>query len=264
MALAPAAAYGSSPADLDGPPAAGEPGPEVARLDEGHPDAEGLDLPRQRLGPPLEGELAGRVVGLERQADDAADRAHQDDAAAGAPAGTGGRPSPSARCRRSWSRAGPWRRRWASAPPGRPGPSRRRSPRRRSRRGPGPPARRPPAVEASSSTSMVIEVHGSSGVARRLAPTTRNPWAVRCSAQARPMPDDAPVMRTTCSAHRGRPRSCVGVETARRSRPEAASRGVGRRVSRRSGMNHMTATAAVERRRPATVSRTKASAMPAE
>ncbi len=53
------------------------------------------------------------------------------------------------------------------------------------------------ATDASSSTSMTSEVHASSGVVRRLAPTTSKPRVARWTAQARPIPDDAPVMSTT-------------------------------------------------------------------
>ena len=66
------------------PAAGGEVGADVAGLDERHLDAKRRDLVGEGLAEALEGELAGRVEGLERNRDQPADRADQHDAPAAA------------------------------------------------------------------------------------------------------------------------------------------------------------------------------------
>ena len=61
----------------------------------------------------------------------------------------------------------------------------------------------PSVTDPSTSTSITRPVHPVDAVPRRLAPTTVHPAPASRSAQARPMPADAPVTSTTRSTATG-------------------------------------------------------------
>ena len=166
---------------------------DVARLDQRHMHAKGRHLVRKCFTQTLQSELARAVESLERDADHAADGAHQHDAPAALRPHGGqhllqhSHAAPEVRLQLGLclldcallDRTGQTPSAEATSASMR------------------PPAASMPATpertESSSSTSMTRPAHPPEVVPRLLAPVTAQPAACNSSAQALPMPADAPV-----------------------------------------------------------------------
>ena len=202
---------------------------DVSRLDQRHMHAKGRHLVRKGFAQALQSELARAVESLERDADYAADGADQHDAPAALRPHGGqhllhhphaapevglqlGLCLPVVHCSTAPARFHPAAATSASIRP--PAASTLATPVR---------------TESSSSTSMTKPAHPPEVVPRLLAPVTAQPAACNSSAQALPMPADAPVT----SAHlapslMGAPISQPTPTARRTSQPSNRMPGTGR------------------------------------